>query len=91
MNLEKAKGNEGEKSNSTEVPETTKKTCFSQTPQPSLKKVGNQIDQKIEDEIKQIADPEKKTRKQKPFFFGVTNIKFFNMLSFQLIFKCNSF
>lgn len=73
MNLEKSNENKQEKRNSTELQENVKKASFSQTPQPSLKNVSNDMVKIIEEEISHIADANKQTKKHSTLFFGVIN------------------
>lgn len=70
MNLEKSSNHNSEKKNSVDNTDMGKKTSFSQTPQPSLKNVSNDMVKIIEDEISQVADSNKQ-KKNSPFIFGV--------------------
>ncbi len=86
MNLEKS----NEKNNLTrkfsmENTEVPRKTSFSQTPQPSLKNVNNDMVRIIEEEISLIADSNKELKKNKIYIFGVSlflliTFKIFNIL-----------
>ena len=77
MNLEKSNDEKKpEKKNSTDFQENAKKASFSQTPQPSLKDVSNDVVKIIEEEISHMAGANKQIQKRSPFFFGVKKIKF---------------
>ena len=86
MNLEKNNDNPVNKTVSNEI-NPNKKTTYSQTPQPSLKNVSNDMVKIIEDEINQISEislnsnsssdnilPKNQSR---TYFFAVNKIKFF--------------
>lgn len=72
MNLEKSnENNKMDKKNSIDNTDLPKRTSFSQTPQPSLKNVNNDMVRIIEEEINHIADANKQTKRQTTYFFGV--------------------
>lgn len=54
-----------------EKAETIKKVNYSQTPQPSLKNVSNDMVKLIETEINHIPEKKKETKKLRTYFFGV--------------------